>query len=133
MSYPEIVLPRLKNELDINNASFIAVVRDPVKRACSHYQHLVRARGLTETFKTVAEIDINSRSKRCPATWTNVITDGLYGVHLEKWFDAVGNNLKVVLYESLCEDHLNSIHSIFKFLDLPPQAETDLLLSLIHI
>jgi len=76
----------------------IVVLRDPVERAWSHYQHAVRLGFETQSFESalraentrIAESDLAMQQLSYQAR-------GLYAKQLERWFDALGRERILVI------------------------------------
>ncbi len=102
----------------IPNVKMIAVLRNPVDRAYSHYRHFLRDGYETEPdFRTV----INSERHRMAENWFPsyfYLDAGFYSLQLKRYYDLFPKEqIKVYLYE----DFLNAdymVRDIFQFLGL---------------
>jgi hypothetical protein len=118
MSNPESV-SLIKEQLP--NSLLIAILRNPVHRAYSHYNH-ARNRGLGygSDFETAieAEIDRPSTIDRCsPDVWTRFVRLGDYYSQLKPYFDTFDRSqLHVCLLEDLISDPAEVVQKIFAFL-----------------
>lgn len=111
------VIPRIQETL-ASDTKFIVILRDPVDRAWSHYNHVIRARGETRTFKEVMQIDVN-RAERVES-WENYFKDGLYAVQLESWFKVFPKEQFLILqFEKIAADMNDAIAEICTFLGVP--------------
>lgn len=124
---PEIVIPRLKKAFDGINLKFILILRHPVLRAWSHYQHMVRLGQETHDFRTALSLE-SSRLSAHPLSWFSYYTDGLYGKLLKQWFDAYPReNFLILTQEELSASPHETLRKIFIYLDIDPTHEvTDL-------
>lgn len=73
---------------DLPNVKLIAILRDPVKRAYSHY-HLLKRRGESRSFEEVVEVEEawleeNTLDEIAPS---NLLTTGVYVEHLKRWHE----------------------------------------------
>lgn len=97
----------------------IAILRNPVDRAFSSYQHLIRDG--RETIKDFSRA-IDAEKQRIDANWEYLWRYkymGLYSAHLNhylKYFDA--SQLKIFTYDDLKGSPENLLKDIYQFLDL---------------
>ncbi len=129
---PDIVIPRLRDTLPSDRMQFILILRHPVQRAWSHYEHMVRLGLESEDFTTALARE-KDRQERDPMAWFSYFTDGLYHQLLSQWFAAFGRDSFLILrHEELAADTPATLNRIFTFLgvdtdvtipDLAPQNE----------
>ncbi len=112
----DLVIPRIQDNI-ANNIKFIIMLRDPVKRAWSHYLHMVRNEKEVESFETALELE-DTRLKNNTG-WFSYYYEGLYGYHLSKWFKAFGKECFLVLeLEQMQKEPKEFFHQIFEFLEI---------------
>lgn len=123
---------------DVPRARLIAVLRNPVDRAFSHYQHAKR-KGFEDLDFAEA---ISCESERLGDAETRLAEEpnlrfpsylahsyrerGLYGKQLERYFGLFPRaQILVVQSESLMSNPQSELDRIFAFLDLPPATLPD--------
>ena len=112
-----IVIPRLKVFFP-EPMKFIVILRDPVKRAWSHYQHMVRL-GLEPLSFEQALKEEDERIRRQPTSWFSYFSDGLYAHQLEQWFDHYPReNFLVLTQDEMAADVHGVLKRIFSFLEV---------------
>lgn len=103
----------------IPSAKLIAILRNPVERAYSHYLYL--RRGGVEYIQTFAEA-LEAEEDRIKHNWMptwHYKERGFYYVQLRRYFDIFGRDqIQVHLYEDLQADPLKMLQDIFGFLDI---------------
>lgn len=101
------------------NAKLIAILRNPIDRAYSSYQHLVRDGRETESSFEQA---LNEEKRRSEANWEYLwrYTDvGLYATHLEGYFNLFDpQQIKVYLYEDLDQFPEKLLKETYQFLEV---------------
>jgi len=113
---PELVIPRLKESFPADSLKFVLLLRDPVKRAWSHYLHMVRLGAETLDFERALLME-EKRLHTDPASWYSYFSDGLYGELLEQWFDAFSAERFLILtQDEFVRDVPLSLKKIFSFL-----------------
>jgi Sulfotransferase domain len=91
----------------IPDCRLVAVLRNPVERAFSWYQYARRSRNEGRDLETFLEAD--------PA----VLDGGLYGRHLQRWFDHFPRaSVKVMIYEELVQEPARELGGLAGFLGL---------------
>jgi hypothetical protein len=98
----------------VPEARFIAVLRNPVDRAHSHFLHRVRdgTEPLTEFARALRE-DAHRKNPQ------DFIGRGLYHGQLKRYFDAFGRDqIRVYLYEDLSDAPLDTLRDAFRFLEV---------------
>ena len=115
---PDIVIPRLHSTLSSDSLKFIIVLRDPVKRAWSHYLHMCRLGEETLSFEEAMEVE-PERMKDQPIGWYSYFSDGLYATLLSQWFKSFDRDQFLVLtFDELSVDLNNTLRRIFSFLEV---------------
>ena len=118
---------------DLPDARFVVLLRDPVKRAYSHYwervdegvEPLSFAEALAaeperlagEAEKMAADPYYYSR----PHDWYTYRERGVYAPQLQRWFDAVGRErVLVVVSERMYADPVSTMNDVFAHLGIDP-------------
>ncbi len=95
---------------------FIAILRDPVKRAWSHYLHQLRNGGEKHPFLIALEREMLMTEEERPA-WTNYFDDGLYAKHIMSWLDYFHREQFLFLFtEDLADNAEGVARTVFDFL-----------------
>ncbi|ATX80279.1 Sulfotransferase domain-containing protein [Mariprofundus aestuarium] len=115
---PEIVIPRLKHFFPAESLKFIVLLRDPVKRAWSHYLHMVRLGLEPLSFEQALEAE-SERLSQQPMSWYSYFSDGLYYRQLEKWFNQFPKeHFLIITQDQLAENVTQTLEDVFMFLDV---------------
>ena len=102
---------------------FVVILRDPVKRAWSHYLHECRTGVETESFERALELEPTRLSAAGPAR-TAYFGAGLYARQLRVWFEAFPReHFLVLLTEDLAERPAAVARQAFAFLEVDPDVE----------
>jgi len=113
---------RIRRDLG-KDLRFVVILRDPVKRAWSHYLHQCRYGVETESFERALELESTRLSAGRPS-WTAYFRDGLYAQQLRVWFEAFPRErFLVLLTEDLAERPNAVARQVFAFLDVDPDVE----------
>jgi len=117
------------------NARLVALLRDPVERAFSHYQHEVALGRERLSFEDAIDREDErmdgeiERMMRDPAyfsyAWWNYTyaSRGMYAEQLERWYDAFPREqLLVLLTEELASDTAGAYRRVLDFLGAPPHG-----------
>ena len=113
---------RIRRDLG-KDLRFVVILRDPVKRAWSHYLHAVCLGVETESFERALELESTRLSAGRPS-WTAYFRDGLYAHQLRVWFEAFPRErFLVLLTEDLAERPSAVARQAFAFLDVDPDVE----------
>ena len=97
-------------EQTLPEARFVAILRNPVKRAHSAYFHHLKMRRSTETFANHLRYEQGS-----------TLAFGHYEEQLREWFDRFGRErVHVVLFEEYVRDRRGVANGVLEFLGLPP-------------
>jgi hypothetical protein len=116
------VRDRIRRDLG-KDLRFLVILRDPVKRAWSHYLHRCRAGVETETFERALELEPTRLSAGKPP-WTAYFRDGLYARQLRVWFEVFPReHFLVLLTQDLAERPNAVARQAFAFLDVDPDVE----------
>lgn len=113
------------------DAKFIAILRDPVKRAVSHYNYLIKLGHSMPAFS-----EMPARERALDPAWEaaertghwsarlqrdSVLRRGLYGAHLSKWYDVVPKDRMLVVEDAdLYNRPEKTLTSVQSFLGLDP-------------
>jgi len=99
---------------DLPAAKLIALLRNPVDRAYSHYQHTVRSLNMSLSFEQVIEEEMSGDMGR------GYLARGIYVDQLKRWhqfFDR--ERLLVVKSEDFFNNAQDTLKCVLGFLDLP--------------
>ena len=112
-------------------SKFIALLRDPVKRALSHHQYETLRGGETKRFLDALALEQRRTDKAwekavyADGPWTfsldrnSYMRRGLYGMHLQNWINEVGQSRLLVLEDQeLFQSPESTIKKILNFLCL---------------
>jgi hypothetical protein len=109
------------------STKFIAILRDPVKRAISHHHYEVSRGGETLCLSKALKLELDRTNldwekAKSGGKWTFSLQHhsykrrGLYGMHLENWIDFVGQERLFILEDkNLYHNSHNSIIKICEF------------------
>lgn len=122
--YSEKAPGRIKETLP--QAKLIVILRNPVDRAFSSYAHLLR-----EGFETLAfEQSLLEESERIRDRWAPLWyfkSKGFYGEQIKRYTDLFPKEqLKIYLFEDLCENPMGVVQDIFSYIGVDPSFEPDL-------
>lgn len=112
--YEPTAVERIKYYLP--DAKLIAILRNPIDRAYSHFLHAVRsgAEPLTDFAKALREDNNGVRQK---GNVQDYIGRGFYYGQLKRYFDAFGRDqVKVYLYDDLLNVPIDTLQDAFRFL-----------------
>jgi len=113
---------RIRRDLG-KDLRFVVMLRDPVKRAWSHYLHQCCDRIETESFERALELEPRRLPAGKPAS-TTYFLDGLYAHQLRVWFEAFPReHFLVLLTEDLAERPAAVARQAFAFLEVDPDVE----------
>ena len=115
---PEVVIPRLKKTFPDGALKFLVLLRNPAKRAWSHYLHMVRLGLEIYEFDTALAME-EQRMKESPLSWFSYYTDGLYSRQLKRWFSAYPKeNFFIVTQDEFASETHKILQKIFSFLNV---------------
>jgi len=122
LAWEQKVRDRIRRDLG-KDLRFVVMLRDPVKRAWSHYLHQCRSGVETESFERALELE-PIRLSAGGLGWTAYFRDGLYAHQLRVWFEAFPReHFLVLLTEDLAERPSTVPRQAFAFLDVDPDVE----------
>src|ERR687894_901132 len=97
-------------------AKLIAILRDPIDRAYSHFLHMVRSgeEPLDDFSQALREDEVGLHKER---TFQDYIGRGLYYGQLERYFGTFPREqVRVYLYEDLSDAPISTVQDAFRFL-----------------
>jgi sulfotransferase family protein len=112
--YEPAAIERIKHH--VPRAKFIAILRNPIDRAYSHFLHMVRngTEPLADFVQALREEEVGSRPDR---TFQDYIGIGLYHRQVKRYFDTFGRDrTRVYLYEDLNKAPLDTLQDASRFL-----------------
>ncbi|MGM0581499.1 MAG: sulfotransferase family protein [Bacteroidota bacterium] len=114
-------IPLIKEKLD--NPKIIIILRNPVKRAFSAYQHLIRDERETGSFDDALE----KEPERIKDNYELIYHYKKVSQYYEpvKAFLDNFENVKVILNEDLQNDTANCLKEVFEFLEVDPNQEIE--------
>ena len=123
--YSRVAASEIKEK--IPDAKIIMILRDPVKRAFSHYlMGISHGYAVNMSFVEAVENDFHLKEKGWGVSRLYVEC-GLYYEQVMRYLDLFPmKNIKVILFEQLQQDAGALIKDIFKFLDVDPDFQVDL-------
>jgi hypothetical protein len=108
---------RIKHYLP--HVKLIAILRNPVDRAYSSYQHLVRDE--RETIQNFS-VAIDAEAERIAANWEylwHYSTMGFYAAQLARYFELFDRRqIKIFLYEELSQSPQQLLDTVYDFLEV---------------
>jgi hypothetical protein len=102
----------------VPEAKFIAILRNPVDRAYSHFLHMVRngTEPITDFTHALREDENGSHRKRTPQDY---IGRGFYYVQLKRYFDNFHRDqIRIYLYDDLNSAPIDTLQDAFRFLEV---------------
>ncbi len=97
------------------DVKLIALLRDPVDRAYSHYWHIVR--------KGIAMFDFETTLERCPG---RILNRSMYRPSIERYRRHFSDEqLKVVVFERFVENQRTVLEEICEFLGVSPDPDLE--------
>lgn len=107
----------------IPQAKLIAILRNPVERAFSSYQHLVRDGYETLSFEDALNAEKKRIADNYPPLW-HYQQRGFYYQQLSQYFATFpAEQIKVYLYEDLIKNSSSMLEDIFNFLEVEPNFQ----------
>lgn len=103
----------------IPNSKFVVLLRDPVERAISAYNHHLSA-GRVPPFAAIGEVLFGKYSEISDRF--GILTMGMYDVHLQHYFETFGRDqfLIRIFEKSIKEKPHETLSEVFSFLDVDP-------------
>jgi hypothetical protein len=102
----------------VPEAKLIAILRNPIDRAYSHFLHMVRsgAEPLDDFAQALREEEVGIHKER---TFQDYIGRGLYYNQLKRYFETFPREqVRVYLYEDLSGAPLSTVQDAFRFLEV---------------
>ncbi|MCV3216514.1 sulfotransferase [Plectonema radiosum NIES-515] len=102
----------------IPNAKVIAILRDPIERAFSHFSHYVRDRvePLADFSQAIQEAEVRIRNELLSGHY---IDYGFYYAHLKPYFQRFDRDqIRIYLYQDFKANPLCVVQDIFRFLNV---------------
>ena len=113
---PQKVIPRIQQVYGNCPPKIVIIMRHPVKRAWSHYQHMVRSGEETETFSQ-ALANEKSRIQCDPDGWWGYRSEGDYAHYIESWMQEIPKeNFHFIVTEELAEQPNQVLADLFRHL-----------------
>lgn len=112
---------KIKNTL--GEVKFIIILRNPVKRAISHYKWLVTLGREKDSFRKAVLKNIkegaNYKKPEKGGIWKGYYTSSLYGKHLKYLYELyTKDNILVITTEDLANNPLSTLNKCFSFLKI---------------
>ncbi|WP_417491298.1 sulfotransferase family protein [Maricaulis sp.] len=123
LSYADIAAPQAL-ELCGPQTRIIAILRNPVDRAWSHYLQNVRRDAEFLSFARTLELEAERKAAHWGFQWLYTDT-GRYAGKLAPWLDRFDHTL-VLLQNELDQDAAGTMRRIFDFLEIDPDAPVSL-------
>lgn len=102
-----------------STAKFVAILRNPVDRAWSHYMHLMRDCRETLSFEDALEEEISRIRGNFEFSW-HYFKMGLYSEQLERFLDTFKRDqIKIVLFEDLLNNSNETFIDLLQFIGAP--------------
>jgi hypothetical protein len=109
----------------IPGVKLIAVLRNPVERAYSHFLHSVRT-GVERAPDFLRALEEEQRGDRKGELLQDYVGWGLYHGQLRRYYEAFEpSNIRVYLYEDLREAPVRTVRDVFHFLGVDDAFEPD--------
>ncbi|MHA6287066.1 sulfotransferase family protein [Maricaulis sp. CAU 1757] len=122
-AYSSIAAPRVAS-LCGTQTRIIAILRNPVERAWSHYLQNVRRDAEFYSFEHTLDIEDQRRREHWGFQWLYADT-GRYAHRLRHWFDRF-DHVEILLQEDLAADGETLVRDLFDFLDIERDVPMDL-------
>ena len=100
------------------NAKIIILLREPISRAFSNYQHLVRDGREHETFEAALDAEEDRLAKNWEWFW-GLKRNSFYHDAVKTYLDLFGKeNVMILLFEDFIRDQQNSLKQVLDFIGL---------------
>jgi Sulfotransferase family len=111
----------------VPHARIVAILRDPVERAYSHFLDNVGSGWEPETdFERVLDLREQRRGERWWRKW-DYVDNGFYAAQLERYFEAFEpDRIRIYLYEELRADTHGLVSDLLSFLEVDPSVALDM-------
>ena len=119
LQFPDISIKNINKYLN-DNVKIIIMLRNPVERAFSGYQHVKR-------YNVMENLDFEDAIKQCENRYfintnftpaSRYINIGLYYNMVKKFQANFGENMHIVIYDDFIADTQNELSKIFSFLNI---------------
>ena len=115
------VASRIREDVG-SDVKFIAIMRDPVERAWSHYLNMLRIGAEREAFSSALRLE-PQRVNEARGSWIAYYADGLYASQLEVWFRYFPRErFLLLLTEDLRMQPEETARRMFEFLSVDPDV-----------
>tara|TARA_B110000008_G_scaffold254533_1_gene270543 strand:- start:924 stop:1817 length:894 start_codon:yes stop_codon:yes gene_type:complete len=120
LMYPEIVIPKIKNNY-LENTKIIIMLRNPVERAYSGFHHVRRynikenIQDFTEAWKLSEERYFNQKDMTPASRYQEL---GLYFNQVQSYLNEFKDNLHIIIYDDYKSDFKSEMNKIFDFLEV---------------
>jgi hypothetical protein len=110
----------------VPDARIVAVLRDPVERAYSHFLDNVGSGWEPETdFERVLDLREQRRAERWWRKW-DYVDNGLYAAQLERYFEAFDRDrIRIYLHDELRADAHGLLTDLLTFLEVDPSVQLE--------
>jgi hypothetical protein len=109
----------------LTDPKLILLLRDPVKRAYSHYQMLRKSHDVGLSFSDLMDQELRQLTQGQPSQY-GLIEKGCYGEALERWlthFDA--SSIMIIKSDSFSENPLETLEKVCQFLGVRHPSNVD--------
>ncbi len=114
-------IPRIQQTLG-NQVRIIAMVRNPIDRAFSNYQHLVRSQRETLSFYDALLAEEERAYNHWGDFW-RYTGHSLYAAKIGAYIEAFGRErMMVIVHDQLASDPLGVVRSVYRFLGVDDQV-----------
>ena len=119
LQFPDISIKNINKYLN-DDVKIIIMLRNPIERAFSGYQHVKR-------YNVMENLDFEDAIKECENRYfintnftpsSRYINIGLYYTMVKKFKDNFGENMHIVIYDDFIADTQNELSKIFSFLNI---------------
>jgi hypothetical protein len=120
LMYPEIVIPKIKNNY-LENTKIIIMLRNPVERAYSGFHHVKRynvkenIQDFTEAWKLSEERYFNQKDMTPASRYQEL---GLYYNQVQSYLNEFKDNLHIIIYDDYKSDFKSEMNKVFDFLEV---------------
>lgn len=122
---PALVAARMRRLYGARTPRFLVLIRDPVRRAYSHYLHKVSQGTEPLSFEEALQAERDHCEEKRRA-WKTYFTDGCYAERLTQWWDAFPRERFLVLRsQTLFHRPQTALRRIFYFLGVGPDVSID--------
>lgn len=120
-----VVAERIRDSLG-DDLRFVVLLRDPVRRAWSHYLHMRRLGKEDLPFDAALEAE-PERLAADPESWFGYFSDGLYAAQLQEWFAVFPpERFLILLTDTLTRDPRGAVDAVCDFLGVARPAALEL-------